>query len=139
MHRIFFLFVLAARMENLSVEFKSLKEMKGHWDGHEFNPEIDSFNGKKHEIMKALEKQVTVGMKVKELVELMGKPDSVTSDLQGKAVETMPGIQLTDPIQQDLQQEYYFVYYWRGKHDFLYFKIGDGDLVAGSDWYSALE
>ena len=34
----------------------------------------------------------------------------------------------------------YLVYYWRGRHDFLYFEMDEAtETIRKSDWYQALE
>ena len=46
-------------MASVSTEFKtlgqnlqSLRKIKGHWDGGDSNPRVDSFNGEKHQALK---------------------------------------------------------------------------------------
>ena len=36
----------------LGQTFQTLREVKGHWDGADFNPAVDAPNGEKHQVMK---------------------------------------------------------------------------------------
>jgi hypothetical protein len=74
----------------------------------------------------------------------MGLPDEVapkTDEPVGAPI--MPGPILGDqPSSATLDDNIgsiYLIYYWRGRHDYLYFVINDQQKVEESAWYSALE
>ncbi|RUS19840.1 hypothetical protein BC937DRAFT_86819 [Endogone sp. FLAS-F59071] len=143
--------------ENISVlseKFSSLRALKGHYNGGEFNKDIDGPQGEKHQVMKALGDQLGLpNTPASEILQRLGNPDDLTLMPPGDyppTVAMMPGPVLPtaeqgamNPAlqqQQSQPQPYYLVYYWRGKHDYLYFKIDPvKETVITSGWYGALE
>lgn len=98
-------------------QYKNLKTKKGHFNGGEWNDELDKWNGKLHNIM------IKLG-------ENLGKPDYKCSDIINFLGDP-------DEIKKDIEEEH-LIYYWRGKHDYLYFICKNG-FIQKSEWYYSYE
>jgi hypothetical protein len=94
-------------------EFQALRKERGHFSGGEsWNARVDAWNGRKHQLMGELMKVLETGQSEETLVNLLGKPDEL--------------------------DESSWVYYWRGKHDYLIFDLKDG-FTTGARWWMAGE
>ena len=86
---------VSSKMESLAAlsnEYNTLREIKGHWNGGDFNIAVDGPNSRKHQVMVDLGEQLGVpGTPVERILEIMRKPDE-TSPEQGAPL--MPGPQL---------------------------------------------
>ncbi|KAJ3089553.1 hypothetical protein HK102_006119 [Quaeritorhiza haematococci] len=119
----------------LGREYKRLRTVKGFFDGAEERvPDVDDFEGLKHQVMRQLQEYVVVpGNEAKRVIEVMGVPDMVglpaDVSLEGDEEATsMP------KVAGD-----YWVYKWRGLRDFLWVFVGAGDeSVVGSGWHITL-
>jgi hypothetical protein len=116
-------------LEEMSKQFYDIREQKGHFDGGEWNNDVDLWSGRKHILMQALSNRLdAISAGKRRVIEVMGKPDRVvsraTAEFEELPVENSDGEIL--------------IYYWRNSHDYLYFKCG---LKAGceSAWQYALE
>ncbi|CAO3673892.1 unnamed protein product [Umbelopsis vinacea] len=133
----------------LSEQFRALRNVKGHYSGGDFNEQTDAPNGAKHNAMKLLgERFGAPNTPAAEVLSHLGKPDELTPTLPHELssnqqhVATMPGPAVPSGAEsaQALQKPYYLVYYWRSKHDYLWFKIDSvKEIVLQSDWYQALD
>ena len=112
-------------VEDLGAELRRLRAIPGHFGGGAWNDDVDGFQGRKHVVMEALERQLARATRA-HVVEVMGPPDAVAR----------PG----EPWWQGETQAatVRLVYYWRGRHDVLYFDMR-GDAVVGSGWWMAGE
>ncbi|KAG0262383.1 hypothetical protein DFQ27_002365 [Actinomortierella ambigua] len=111
--------VITPEIKTSGLEFQQLREVKGHWDGAEYNPDVDAYNGKKHQLMKTLGEHFgKFGTLSGDITAVMGRPDEIKKKLDHLPV-----------------QGRFFVYKWRGNHDYLWFKIGSPkNMVVESDW-----
>lgn len=101
----------------LTREFQELRKVKGHWQGGDSNPEVDSPRGRMRLVMGALAETLgRLPMAKDDLVSLMGLPDETRT----------------------AGSEEQLVYLWRNWHDYVYFVIRDGTL-AGFQWWYAWE
>ncbi|KAJ3039808.1 hypothetical protein HDV00_011716 [Rhizophlyctis rosea] len=147
---------LSNELTTAQSDYQSLRSVKGHFDGgDEFNPDVDKFGGKKQLAMEKLGEYLGApGTPATRVLQTMGKPDAVVpktdasqegpSALQGGSagVQGMPGPLIPGGGLAE-GGNYFLVYYWRGKHDYLWFEVqtdknGD-ETVKGYDWYKALE
>ncbi|KAG0055535.1 hypothetical protein BGZ83_008280 [Gryganskiella cystojenkinii] len=139
LYRIFVLalamiFVLPLVMAAISPEildvgksYQVLRKTKGHWDGGDYNDDVDSFNGAKHLAMQKLADYFKSGSQVSDVISAMGKPDEERQ-------------QLVEAAQPSGQSFRYYVYKWRGNHDFLWFRVDAAKgKVTKSAWYYAYE
>ncbi|KAI8584395.1 hypothetical protein K450DRAFT_219667 [Umbelopsis ramanniana AG] len=133
-------------IQALSTQFQSLRNVQGHYMGGDFNEQVDAPNGAKHNAMKALgERFGAPATPATEVLSHLGKPDELTPtlphELTSQHVATMPGPAVPGSESAEaLQKPYYLVYYWRSKHDYLWFKVDPvKETVINSDWYQALD
>ena len=90
-------------------EYQELRKQKGHFNGGEWNAALDRWNGRKHQVMCELGTRLDKGS-TRTLLELMGEPDA--------------------------REGPNWLYYWRGRHDYLFFECRE-DQVLKSDWWMA--
>jgi hypothetical protein len=121
-------------IEQMAAEFRSLRARAGHFSGGLWNDDVDRWMGRKHELMLKLGANLAEGEYTKtDIINLLGPAD--------KAVRR--GDRLFEQIIRRLsykastEDSYEFLmYYWRGKHDFLFFTCQD-DVITSSDWWHA--
>ncbi|KAG0234398.1 hypothetical protein B0O80DRAFT_485336 [Mortierella sp. GBAus27b] len=129
----------------LGQSYQALRVQKGHWDGEESNPPIDNFNGEKHQTMQKLGEYFgKPGTPAANILENMGQPDEVKQTMdEAFHASLMPGPVIGEGVATETkadQQAIYFVYKWRGNHDYLWFKIDPSkEEVIESAWYHAYE
>jgi hypothetical protein len=100
--------------------FRQLRLLKGHFTGGTWNADTDAFNGKRHQVMLALEQLLHDQTVTRaELVALLGEPDAVRPTPDGAIGEQL-------------------IYFWRGWHDYLFFTVSDGQPLR-AEWYFAYE
>jgi len=75
------------------------------------------------------------------ILETMGHPDEIKQTMdEGFQASFMPGPVMGGATQDAGSQAMYFVYKWRGNHDYLWFKIdAQKEEVIESSWYHAYE
>jgi hypothetical protein len=126
----------AIPLDQLAVEFRRLRKMRGHFDGGPWNDDVDRWMGRKHRVMLELASRLSGGQYDKaEISCLLGPADQIVrkGDTLFGLITGLPGY---DPSTAGLQS--FLVYYWRGTHDFLFFLCRD-NLIVGSDWWYAGE
>lgn len=98
---------------NKGQEFQALRQERGHFTGGgPWNAKVDAWNGRKHQLMGELKEALESGQSEETLKTLLGAPD----EIQGKS----------------------WLYYWRGKHDYLIFEFSKG-FTTGAKWWMAGE
>ncbi|KAJ9052552.1 hypothetical protein DSO57_1033044 [Entomophthora muscae] len=122
------------------------------------------FNGNTHQLMKDLQKHFgKKGTDAGEIIKALGKPDQMAPQIpeitrdeilkksDSEAADAkMPGgimpplapgpFMGTSISDSGSSDSYYLVYEWRGKHDYMYFKVNaQTEKVISSDWYHALD
>jgi hypothetical protein len=117
----------------LATEYRKLRPTPGHFGGGDWSDAVDQWQGRKHKLMLALAARLSeVNANRDQLVELLGAPDHVVTEDD----DLWPLI--TSEAGESGNSDTYFVYEWRGSHDFLYFISHDG-TVTGSGWWHAGE
>jgi hypothetical protein len=149
----FFLIVLVqtttmttqATLSTLAEQWKEIRPLKGHWQDEEYNKDIDGFNGKKHLLMKEMH-ELLKGSSTAVIMSALGTPDEVSETLEmNQGPLLMPGPLVPSDIHVQTgpmltSGPVYLIYYWRGKHDYLWFKIESSTGQAvDSGWYNALD
>ncbi|CAG8704136.1 2832_t:CDS:2, partial [Ambispora leptoticha] len=124
--------------------YRELRNAHGKSDGGDkWIEEVDSRDGRKYTIMKKLGeilgKPDTVAA---EIVAHLGEPDQLTTSLNqaDPVVALMPGPVIGNQpgVTTSGAQEYYLVYFWREKNDYMYFKIdANREKVISHDWKHA--
>ena len=119
-----------AALRAKAAEYRALRLVKGHFSGGPWNDAVDKWGGPKHALMGDLQQALGDGRHTEAQVgSLMGPPDEVLGP---------------DSIycqrQRDLPRgaSRMLVYWWRGRHDFLFF-VCVGDRVVLARWFMALE
>ncbi|MBS2037526.1 hypothetical protein JST97_21230 [bacterium] len=101
-----------AQPADLGREYQELRKQTGHFSGGgEWNEAVDQWKGRKHEVMARLGKLLENGER-QSLLATMGEPDAREGNL--------------------------WIYYWRGRHDYLYFVL-QGPRIVRSGWWMAGE
>ena len=85
----------------LSSEFIRLNKLKGHFQGSEYNTDIDPFNSKKHQTMIQLKELIKIGSSIQFVTDIMGKPDEICA---GEMRNTNKGVNDYAPI--DMRDAY---------------------------------
>ncbi|KAG0026467.1 hypothetical protein BGZ81_006333 [Podila clonocystis] len=161
---------VSSEFQALGQNFQSIRKIKGHWDGGDSNPATDNFNGEKHQLLQKLGEYFgKPGTPAADVLATMGEPDEIKPSLDeiGQA-SFMPGhlvgggrgmlaaggpghaslatgaglddLSTTMMPSQESMQVMYFIYKWRGNHDYLWFKVDAlKEQVVQSSWYHAYE
>jgi hypothetical protein len=98
-------------LAGLGAEYQELRKQTGHFSGGEWNAAVDRWNGRKHQLMTQLGELLAPGSTAR-LLEVMGEPDA--------------------------REGSNWLYYWRGRHDYLFFRCEQGQIVK-SGWWMAGE
>ncbi|KAJ8326989.1 hypothetical protein BDV3_000122 [Batrachochytrium dendrobatidis] len=130
------------QVAEFGMELQQLRSIKGHWDGGEYNQDIDGFQGRKHVLLTILGKELgKPGTPAVKIFELLGQPDK--SEALDSMVTFMPGPKVpkgTTTASQASTNTLVLVYNWRSNHDFLWFKIDTvTETVLESGWWMAME
>jgi hypothetical protein len=127
---------ISAQTRELAAEFRRLRAVQGHWQGGPANPEVDAWNGRKHQVMIELGSALGGGECGREqAIELLGPPDLIAGrgDTEFDVVSRQYDFQAPTVADYKL-----LIYQWRGTHDYLYFVVDD-QTVFGSGWWYAYE
>lgn len=116
----------------LSRAFRTLRAVRGHFDGGAWNDDVDRWQGRKHVVMQALAaRMLAVLASTARLRQQMGEPDSRW---------TPPMAEHTRAIEQAQWQgaaggeaAMLWLYRWRGTHDQLVLAV-ENDRVAAVGW-----
>ena len=120
-------------LEQIAADFRRLRRVPGHFGGGKWNDDVDRWMGTKHRLM--LELGTRLGhskLSKSDVMQLLNPPDQIA--LKG------------DPLYQEiithagynelLDTPYEFlIFYWRGRHDFLYFIFQGGNIIGSNWWY----
>ena len=150
----------ATDLVQLSAEYRRLSQIKSHWDqedegeGGSSSTEqdardselVDNYDGPKHKVMKRMGELLGKrGTKFDTLHKFMDEPNEITRSLDSafQSPEFMPGPVVpagTDSPHAGVEDLVYLIYYWRGRHDFLWFSMdGNTETILDSGWYNALD
>jgi hypothetical protein len=129
----------------LAEQWATLRSTKGHFQDGEYNSDVDGFNGKKHKLMQDMQKILKNSLS-SDIISALGSPDQVTESLDTNVIPLMmPGPVIAPEVAIQtgpmlVSGPVYLIYYWRGKHDYLWFKVESSNGQAvDSGWYHALE
>ena len=126
--------VATAPIEDIAAEFRSLRTLKGHFEGGIWNDDLDKWMGRKHQLMIQLGSRLGAGEYSKaQVIQLLAPPDLTASEGDDlfDLVSSLPEFEkpATGPYE-------FLIYYWRGMHDFLYF-TSQGETIIVSGWWYA--
>lgn len=141
--------IKAMQTEQLGAEYQSLKHASSHFtEGGQWNDLVDPSDSRKFQLMDELRVRVgKPGTKVDQLLNAMGDADQITRDLNNpfQAPSFMPGPVIpgdnsTTVLSTEQPDKMYFVYYWRGQHDYLWFQMDETtEEIADCQWHNDLE
>lgn len=121
-------------IEQIATEFRSLRLVRGQFDGGTWNDDVDLWMGRKHKLMLDLASQLTGGDYDKtEIMRLLDAPDEIAhaGDPLFEQITMLPEYEIATVVLNE-----FLIYYWRGTHDFLFF-VNQDDKIIGSDWWFA--
>jgi hypothetical protein len=128
--------VVAREVQEAAAEFRALRSVRGHFQGGEPNADVDTWMGRKHQLMIDLGTRLGAGgCSRAQVVALMGDPDQVArkGDVTFEQVRDLADFPAPAGDAYEL-----LVYEWRGNHDFLYL-VDQGGAITGSGWWYAGE
>jgi hypothetical protein len=119
----------------LADQYQQLRARQKALPAGTFDKELSGSDGQLSEVMEQLGKQLgNPEYSQEDIIRLMGKPDEVmkSGDFQPPSIgqDDLSGIIPKDEVR--------LVYYWRGRHDYLYFISKDG-IIKSAHWYFAGE
>jgi len=131
-------------MEALGQKYLELKNVKGQYNGGEYNEVVDSETGEKYKVMNDLLQELgKPGTTVEKVCTIMGPPDTMSPVVSGDVtpgVPLMPGIAMTQGATAAAQPEagVYMIYCWRGFRDYVWFKLNTSETeVVEGGWHIA--
>lgn len=123
-------------LTRLADEFQTLRAISGQFGGGEWHDDVDQWQGRKHQVMLALEEALGAGKyDCSQLTTLLGPADHVV--IEGDTL-FINHIQSLPEYNTFATSDVFLVYEWRGTHDFLFFAI-QNDQVTASGWWHAGE
>lgn len=130
-------------IEEIASAFRKIRKIKGHFDGGEWKDEVDKWMDRKHRLMIELESRISDGnYKKGDIIKLLDQPDRIVckgDDLFEQIIHQQGSNLLEKEYDPSTVPSYEFlVYYWRGRHDFLFFTCLD-DIIIHSGWWYAGE
>jgi len=121
-------------IELMAAEFRDLRTRRGHFNGGTWNAKVDKWMGRKHRLMLALGLRLASGQYQKsEIIQLLGFPDQIVreGDYLFDLITTLPNYDALTAVSYE-----FLVYYWRGRHDFLFFTCQDSMIIRSGWWYA---
>ena len=128
-------------IEEIASEFRKIRKIKGHFDGGEWKDEVDKWMDRKHRLMIELSSLISGGKyKKDDIFKLLDQPDQIVrkgDDLFKQIIHQQGRDLLQKGYDLSTMPSYEFlVYYWRGRHDFLFFTCLDNSIVHSGWWYA---
>ncbi|KAJ3012814.1 hypothetical protein HKX48_006071 [Thoreauomyces humboldtii] len=141
----------------LGTEYQSLRHEQGHFSGGDHHRDVDGYGGRKRKVMESLGESLgKPDTHAIQILETMGAPDEIVPKVgasnvgplqsagPGAIATGMPGPLVGGgqaPHGQgiDAGKPYFIVYYWRGRHDYLWFEV-DGtadERISQYGWHAA--
>ena len=98
--------------------FNTLRQQDSHFEGGKWNVQVDPFESPMHQSLLAIEAYFRSNPPTEtELIKALGEPDARSTP----------------------QCDSCWAYFWRGWHDYLYFKFNPEGRQAEVKWYQALK
>ncbi|MDK2124253.1 hypothetical protein [Parachitinimonas caeni] len=118
-------------IEQAARTHRELRHQPGHFDGASRHDAVDRWNGPLHSAMQCLAKAFGQGgQDILRLRQLMGPVDKI---INAQDAQVRP---LKDGFAPNARQ--FWIYHWRGEHDYLVFAIRQRSVLAVR-WYYAGE
>ena len=121
-------------IQKIADEFKNLRVVKGHFDGGEWNDDVDQWMGRKHQLMIQLGERLGTGeYNQSQVIQALSQPDVIARETDDLYKLVSDSAEFTGPITGFYEL---LIYYWRGEHDFLYFTVQNGRITTSGWWYA---
>jgi hypothetical protein len=122
------------KLRQIAEAFKTLRTIRGHFDGGTWNDDVDRWMGRKHRLMLQISTLVAENdYSRSEIIQLLNPPDRIVreGDNLYNQIAALP-----DHRRLDFPSEEYLIYYWRGAHDYLFFTCENRMIVSADWWYA---
>jgi hypothetical protein len=122
-------------INELAEQYKQLRARQKALPAGVFDKELSGSGGKLEAVLSKLGKQLGKSAYSQEdIIRLMGQPDEIMT-----AGQYQPSTLGRDEHAGIIpKHEARLIYYWRGRHDYLYFISQDG-IIQSAHWYAAGE
>jgi hypothetical protein len=120
------------QLRQIASEFRGLRAIRGQFDGGTWDNDVDRWMGPKHRLMLELGARLGCGEFPKtDIIQLLNPPDHIArkGDRLYDQIFGLPGYDDWHPAAYE-----FLIYFWRGRHDFLFFAC-QGGVILGSDWW----
>ncbi len=122
----------------MAEEYRSLRNIPGHFGSGNPDPRVDRWQGRKHQLMQQLGQYVLdQQLSVTALEQLMGPPDRLFAPGEPHYDSFFRQIEWQAPNPPTTQSEL-MIYYFRSGHDQMLF-ASDNDQVSALGWFHAYE
>ncbi len=120
-------------IEDMAAEFRGLRVIKGHFEGGDWNDDVDKWMGRKHQLMIQLGSHLGTGEYSKaQVIRLLTPPDALVRE----GDDLFELVNNSPDFEKPASSTYEFlIYYWRGTHDFLYLTCQDEVILSSGWWY----
>ena len=120
--------------KELAAQFRDLRTIKGHFQDGDWNADVDTWMGRKHQLMIQLGTRLGAGAcRRAQVVQLLGPPDLTA----GEGDAPFDSVSRLAEFEKPATGLYeLLIYHWRGTHDFLYF-TAQGETILNSGWWHA--
>ena len=132
-------FAVPDRLNTAATEFVALRGVKGQFSGGSWTPEIDQWDGPKHQAMQAIgESLMDRPYDRATILRLLGEPDERLLPADPLYDALVSNTSLNSAEAEFIEPTEILIYHWRGNHDYLYLQM-DGELLYRVDWWYAGE
>jgi hypothetical protein len=115
-------------------EFKDLRTIEGHFNGADWNDDVDQWMGRKHSLMIELGEQLGGGAYSRsQAIDLLGDPDAIAREGDALYDQIRNRGEFKAPAGGGYE---FLVYHWRGEHDLLYLTVREEAMLGAGWWYA---
>jgi hypothetical protein len=126
--------LISRETEEIAAQFRDLRAIKGHFQDGDWNADVDTWMGRKHQIMLQLGARLGAGnCRREQVVQLLGPPDLTAREGDAPFDWVSRLAEFEKPATGPYEL---LIYYWRGTHDFLYF-TAQSESILNSGWWQA--
>ena len=119
--------------------YRTLRAVRGHFDGGRWSDDVDRWQGRKHVAMQTLADQMLrANAPAGQLRKSMGEPDAALEPGQPAHARALEQAQWLNAAPAPVNTTTLWLYRWRGQHDQLVFALTHGRVVAAG-WLHELE
>ena len=121
-------------IQDQAAEFRRLRATAGHFDGGDWNDDLDRWMGRKHALMIELGERIDTGAYTRaQAVDLLGEPDAIAREGDPLYNQIRDRAEFERPPGGGYE---FLVYHWRGEHDLMYLIAREQAILASGWWYA---